>query len=192
MTTSDYFQLLAPRTVNLFTLNLTFRAAHCQSLHAHFQIVSPLLHTASCCVYCFKSQKQKKVEEKWPQTRFIFSITSIVSTSRRFREPSGRQTLFLRGSGNRFSSTVDRVCPASPINTLDSAPVVFRCAAQTLGLETFFFFCCSTLFLQLARLLQTNGMCVCSGFCCFCCSRPFGYLYLQWSPRFLQTFRPKS
>lgn len=59
MTTSDYFQLLAPRTVNLFTLNLTFRAAHCQSLHAHFQIVSPLLHTASCCVYCFKSQKQK-------------------------------------------------------------------------------------------------------------------------------------
>lgn len=59
MTTSDYFQLLAPRTVNLFTLNLTFHAAYCQSLHAHFQIVSPLLHTASCCVYCFKSQKQK-------------------------------------------------------------------------------------------------------------------------------------
>lgn len=94
-------------------------------------------------------------------------------------------------SGNRFSSTVDRVCPVSPINTLDSAPVVFRCAAQTLGLETFFFFCCSALFLLLARLLQTNGMCVCSGFCCFCCSRPFGYLYLQWTRRFLQTFRPK-
>lgn len=44
-----------------------------------------------------------------------------------------------------FPPSVDRR-PASPINThsraLGSAPVVFRCAAQTLGLETFFFFCC--------------------------------------------------
>lgn len=42
-------------------------------------------------------RSKKILGEKWPQTRFFFSITSIVSTSRRFREPSGRQTLFLRG-----------------------------------------------------------------------------------------------
>lgn len=191
MTTSDYFQLLAPRTVNLFTLNLTFCAAHCQSLHAHFQIVSPLLHTASCCVYCFKSQKQKKTWRKMAADAF-YLLNYIDCIDEQALPGTVWTPDTLRGSGNRFSSTVDRVCPASPINTLDSASVVFRCAAQTLGLETFFFFCCSALFLLLARLLQTNGMCVCSGFCCFCCSRPFGYLYLQWSPRFLQTFRPKS
>lgn len=50
-----------------------------------------------------------------------------------------------RGLEIDFPPSVDRR-PASPINThsraLGSAPVVFRCAAQTLGLETFFFFCC--------------------------------------------------
>lgn len=185
--------------VPLIYLHLTsLFARHTASTSARTLSESfPQLHTASCCVYCFKSQKQKTSRKMAERV-----LSSQLHRLYRRAEQTLPGTVWTPDtlppeSGNRFSSTVDRVCCLarplqSTLSALDSAPVVFRCAAQTLGLETFFFFCSATLrssfcWPDFYKLME----CVCSGFCCFC-SRPFGYLYLQWIRRFLQTFRPKT
>lgn len=185
--------------VPLIYLHLTsLFARHTASTSARTLLKSfPQLHTASCCVYCFKSQKQKTSRKMAERV-----LSSQLHRLYRRAEQTLPGTVWTPdtlppGSGNRFSSTDDRVCCLarplqSTLSALDSAPVAFRCAAQTLGLETFFFFCSATLrssfcWPDFYKLME----CVCSGFCCFCCS-PLRISIFTVDSAFSPNFSPQN
>lgn len=176
--------LLAPsRTVNLFTLNLTFRGF----VHTHIQIVCPPLpplsapHSrqllaVSVFIVLNHRSKGKNSEKNGRTTRFIFSITSIVSPERTLPGPRQNRLVRLVARHTRPTAGCLEIDFPPPIlsNQHSRPPMLCSgcfpvCSPQTLGLETFFFlllraiaaplrfcFCCWPDF------LQTKGMCACS------------------------------
>lgn len=105
---------------------------------------------------------KKKSSEKNGRTRFIFSITSIVSTRQQQTLPGSVWPPTLPPGVVWKSIFLRRSCAFLPgLSALNSAPVVFRCTHRHLASKLSS--SSSALrgsLLPLARLLQTKGMCV--------------------------------